>query len=137
MEVAKLTGFKQLVAKLAGMAAKAKTDSEATVKVGYTASHALWVHEIMEPKTLGQGIKRPSGLGVFWGPSHYGPKFLEGPAREFRKDLGKIAADLLRAGRTMAQALLAAGFRLQRESQKRVPVEHETLKQSAFTRLEK
>ena len=42
----------------------------------------------------------------------------------------------MRLKRTPAQALLAAGLRLQRESQARVPVDSGNLKASAYTRLE-
>ena len=130
----KIEGLERVISALRAKAAKSRKDSQASVLVGYTAAYALYVHESMEPKHLGE--PRPSGLGKFWGPSLYGPKFLEGPARQFRGELAKIARTALQAGRTMAEALLLAGLRLQRESQKRVPVEYGNLRASAFTRLE-
>lgn len=44
------------------------------VEVGYSASYALFVHENMQQKLKGQ--RRPSGLGVYWGPAGQ-PKYLE------------------------------------------------------------
>ena len=94
------------------------------------------MHENLEPKTLGENVPRPSGLGVFWGPSQYGPKFLEGPARQLTNDgtLASIVKTAMLRGATMLKALLLAGLRLQRESQEVVPAEHGDLKRSAFTR---
>lgn len=116
---------------------RAKKDGQVgVVLVGYTAKYALFIHENMEPKTLGKGVPRPSGLGEYWGPSQYGPKFLEGPLREFAKELRDIVATAIKNGATLLQGVLLAGLRLQRESQLRVPVEYGFLKASAFTRPE-
>lgn len=52
--------------------------------VGYSAAYALFVHENME-QTL-RGLKRPSGLGVYWGPKGEA-KFLERPFREMRQEI--------------------------------------------------
>lgn len=49
------------------------TKEKPGVEVGFTASYALFVHENMEMKLAGK--KRPSGLGVYWGP-HGTPHFL-------------------------------------------------------------
>ena len=49
-------------------------DEPGAVDVGFGAAHAVYLHENMEQKLKGQ--PRPSGLGVYWGPSG-GPKFLE------------------------------------------------------------
>ena len=66
--------------------ASAYTRKEATqsVVIGYSAAYALPVHENMEQKL--KGIKRPSGLGVYWGPNGQ-PKFLERPFRDGRADI--------------------------------------------------
>lgn len=127
------------------------------VAVGFTAAYALYVHEDMEMAWKGlsrdprirrieQGgdpakarprPRRKEPKGRFWDPQdRAGPKFLEGPLRELRDELRRIIAEALAAGRTPAQALLAAGLRLQREAQRRVPVDTGNLKASAFTRLE-
>lgn len=166
-----IKGLQQLVDKLRKMSAKARQDSEAVVAVGYTAAYAIFVHENMNPKTLGMNVprpkkggggastmtdkqrkaffakmrsgeiedKRPAGLGHYWGPADFGPKFLERPARELGRPNGELAiivAKALQAKQTMASALVAAGLRLQRESQQLVPVEFGNLRASAFTRLE-
>lgn len=75
--------------------------------------------------------------GFYWDPAGRGQaKFLEQPARELQAELGRIVADALLRGATMASALLRAGLRLQRESMLLVPVDTGNLKASAFTRLE-
>ncbi len=61
-----------------------RKESEKSVIVGYSAGYALAVHENMEAKLRGK--PRPSGLGVYWGPSGE-PKFLERPFREGQKDI--------------------------------------------------
>ncbi len=104
-----------------------------TVIVGYTAAYALWVHESVEMKW--EGEERRSGIGEYWGP-HGQAKFLEAPARYLAAELGRIARTAIAKGATLAQALVLAGLRLQRESQMLVPVEYGNLKNSAFTRLE-
>lgn len=45
-----------------------------TVRVGFGAAYALWVHENLEAKWKGK--PRRSGTGVYWGPKGE-PKFLE------------------------------------------------------------
>ena len=66
------------------------------------------------------------------------PKFLEAPFRRLGNDgtFSQIIEGALRAKKTMAQALVLAGLRLQRESQLLCPVDLGNLKASAFTRLE-
>lgn len=132
-----IKGLESLVGKLQARAAKAAGDSGSVV-VGYTAAYAIYVHEMREPKTLGQGVPRPSGLGVYWGPSQTGPKFLENPAREMNNDgtFARLIVKAVKAGQTMLQGLMVCGLRLQRESQLRVPVEYGILRASAFTRVE-
>ncbi len=77
--------------------------------------------------------------GFYWDPQGMAqPKFLERPARELSSNgiLGGIIVGILRTGRTVAEALLPAGLRLQRESQMLVPIDTGNLRASAFTRLE-
>lgn len=50
----------------------AQNDRKA-VEVGYSAKYAVYVHENLEQKLKGQ--RRPSGLGVYWGPKGE-PQFL-------------------------------------------------------------
>jgi hypothetical protein len=134
----KIKGVENLVAKLRARAARAMRDTQASVLVGYSANYALWVHENMEQKLKGQ--PRPSGIATYWSPAGTGPKFLERPARELGKPGGVLAQIIRKAFQsgkaTMAQALVMAGLRLQRESQMLVPVEFGVLRASAFTRLE-
>lgn len=118
--MAEILKLQSLIAKLRAKAAAAKKDGNASVVMGYTAAYAVYVHENLE-------ANHPIGQA----------KFLEAPFRDLKGVLTGIVFELLRKGKTMAQALLVAGLRLQRESQKMVPVDTGALKNSAFTRLEK
>lgn len=117
--MAKVEGLSKVIAQIQTRLAKAKKDAKASVSVGYTAAYAIFVHENLQARhTKGQA------------------KYLEQPARQMRGELGDgIKADL-KTGMTMSQALLRAGLRLQRASQKLVPVDTGNLKGSAFTRLD-
>lgn len=149
MEIKKL---KSLTEKFKQMAAKANKDGNASVLVGYAANYALYVHENVEMKWRGfprnmtiqkgeDGIAytgyngRGRWRGLFWGPAGQA-KFLEQPARTLTDVLSEIVAVAMKAKKTMSQALLLAGLRLQRESQKLVPIDTGNLRASAFTRLE-
>lgn len=158
-------GVQSLNAKLQALAARFG-GGKPVVAVGYTANYALWVHENMEifppgmrlrglPRGLGFRRDQASGVvyappsimrtgtaggknrGYYWDPQGRAqPKFLTDPARNLQEELGRIVAEALLTGATMATALLRAGLRLQRESQQLVPVDTGNLKASAFTRLE-
>jgi hypothetical protein len=100
---------------------KAIHDNGISVVVGYTAAYAVYVHENLE-------AKHKEGKQA---------KFLEQPARELTQEFREIIFKTLSSGGTVAEALLMCGLRLQRESQKIVPIDTGALKNSAFTRLEK
>lgn len=143
--MARIEGLEKVIAALRSRAAKAQRDSKASAITGYTAKYALWVHENMEihpPGMILAGQPRPrtkagTRQGKYWDPQgRVGPNFLLGPAREMQSELAAIVREALRQGKTMSQALLLACLRLQRESQRRVPVNTGNLKASAFTRLE-
>lgn len=157
--MAQIKGLTSVMKNLQDLAEKARKDQQATVAVGYTAAYALWVHENVEMKWRGlprdrsirvnsgesvrnsdtivyTGFEASKKRGLFWGPNGQA-KFLEQPARTMGDVLGKLVASALMAKKTMAQALLVAGLRLQRESQQLVPVDTGNLRASAFTRLEK
>src|SRR6516164_398379 len=136
MEIKNLSS---LINKLNMLQAKYSQASKGSVVVGYTAQYAIYVHENMNPVNLpgalpvhktganvknlgrltkaqaeaGGAKKRASGLGYYWGPSFYGPKFLEGPARALANDgtLTRIVTTAVKAGATVLQALLLAGQR--------------------------
>ena len=147
-----IKGLENLVFKLGDMAAKASTDQNPVVAVGFTAAYALYVHENMEiwpPGMRLKGLPRGGGKvksgkrkgkpkrGYYWDPQgKAGPKFLEGPARELKEEFGRIILELRGKNKTMAQALMACGMRLKREAQLRVPVDTTNLKGSAFVTLE-
>lgn len=65
-------------------------DERMAVDIGFTAPYALSIHENMEQKLKGR--PRPSGIGVYWGPSGQ-PKFLESAIRDKTRDVVRIVAD--------------------------------------------
>lgn len=112
-----------------------RSQEKPSVVVGFSSAVALFVHENVQARNIGLNVPRKSGIGVYWGP-HGGPKFLEGPAREMADELAGVVREALARGVPLPQALLLAGYVLQREAMERVPVEHGALRASAFTRLE-
>ena len=106
------------------------------VTVGYTASYALFVHENVEMKLKGK--PRPRGRGLYWDPQGRAqPKFLESVAREegIVPGVHKVWLEP-HPDKAWKGYLLAIGLAIQRESQKRVPVDTGHLKNSAFTKME-
>lgn len=101
------------------MKVAAKIDED--VVVGYTASYAIYVHENLEAR------HKPGKQA----------KFLEEPARTLQPVMIQIVVRAMKRGVGLLAALLLAGLRLQRASQKIVPVDTGNLKNSAFTRIEK
>ncbi len=134
-----IKGLEALQNKLRAMAAKARTEGSASVSVGYVANYAVHVHENLEAL---HGAAYNAAYGGKPGFKSRGPnqqaKFLERPARQLSDDgtLGRMVFKSLRAKQTMAQALLQAGLRIQRESQLIVPVDSGNLRAGAFTRLD-
>ncbi len=151
MDPKNIKGLTSLVKKLQGKAASANSEvAGVSVLVGYTAKYAIYVHEgtgVFGPehkpivpvnaKALSwmSGGEQVFAMSVQGSP---GRKFLEGPARLLSNsgELNRIISTALQRGSTLAQALVLAGLRIQRESQKNCPVDTGNLKNSAFTRLE-
>ena len=116
---AKLEGGNRLRRRLSANRSLAKGGD---VIVGYTASYALPVHE-----NVGANFKTAGTQA----------KFLEAPFRRMIKELLTTAKTAMKGGASFIQSLFIAGLRLQRESQKIVPVDTGNLRASAFTRIEK
>jgi hypothetical protein len=119
--MAEVRGLQKFVSQLAKLAAKRRKDCQGRVTVSFTASYAVHVHEDLEAvHRIGQA------------------KFLEQPMRTMTDDgtFGKIIADAVSNGRSISEALLLAGLRLQREAQLLVPVNTGALRGSAVTTLE-
>lgn len=104
------------------------------IQIGYTAVHALWVHESREMKLRGK--PRKSGIGVYWGPKGRAG-FLTDVVREQRRETIRRLKELLQKGGywTWKRALWNTMFMLKLESQKNVPVEHRDLVESAFIKV--
>lgn len=121
--MAKIEKLQQVVAALQARAAKAMKASDVSVVVGFTAAYAVYVHENLD-------AHHPVGQA----------KFLEEPVRRLGGkggELSQMIGEDLKKQRTMGQALLRAGLRIQREAQILCPVDAGALRASAFTRLEK
>lgn len=92
---------------------------DVSVIVGYSASYAASVHERQDiPHKVGQA------------------KFLEQPARENQDEYGRVIVQAFKTTQDMKSSLLLGGLRLQRDSQKLVPVDTGFLRNSSFTKAE-
>lgn len=103
-------------------AMKKRFPEHTSVLVGYSAQYALHVHERTD-------LRHKAGKIA---------KYLEVPFREL-VDSGKLVKVIylaVRGGSTMRQALIQGGLRVQRESQKVVPIRTGKLRASAFTTAE-
>lgn len=63
-------------------------DEPMTVEVGFGNAYALWVHE---NRKVNAGKPRPSGLGVFWGPSGE-PGYLANAVSAKMQDVVRVVA---------------------------------------------
>lgn len=119
--MAKVENLDRLMRSFKVMEKQAKDVNGVSVIVGFTQSYAIYVHENLE-------AYHPVGQA----------KFLEQPARDeaILTSMRSIIFQTLQAGKTMLQALLLAGLRLQREAQLLTPVDTGALRASAFTRPE-
>lgn len=123
--MAQVENFKRLERTLKQLARK-YSDSPNAIRgesaiVGYTAAYATKVHEDMKARhTVGQA------------------KYLEQPARQLSNtgELATIVTTAVKRGVKLQQAIFIAALRLQRESQKLVPIDTGNLRASAFTRKE-
>jgi len=108
-----ITGIKELLDELKKREKTVPPSAETIV--GFTQSYAIYVHENLKAKhRVGQA------------------KFLEEPARELRRTLAKIVVTAVEKGAGIQEALDLAALRLQREAQKKTPVDTGALKNSAF-----
>lgn len=117
--MAKVEGLNEVTKALGKRLDDAKAEGSPSVRVSYSAAYAYWVHERRD-------IKHTTGKAGF----------LLDPARRLAPELGTMIGDQMKKGRTLSQALLLAGLRLQRESQQECPVEFGLLRASAATTLE-
>lgn len=121
-----------LLLQLKNLEREAEEGENLSIAVGYEAEYAMWVHELVD--MVLQGEPRPSGKGVYWGPSGQA-KFLEEPARRLRREMADIIVKSMSTDRRrgdLEYAMLLAARYLLRESQKLVPVEYGDLKKSGF-----
>lgn len=115
----RVENLNRLHAKLVALKERGKEATQGVV-VGYTQTYAVYVHENLN-------ASHAEGKQA---------KYLEQPAREMQAELGGIVSTVAAKTGSVEKGLLAAGLRLQRESQKLVPIDTGALKASAFTALE-
>lgn len=105
------------------------------VVVGYRAPYALAVHENIE--MAGQGLPRRSGHGLYWDPQGKAQaKFLEQPAREYKRAIAEHIRRVTKQSKSLRQGLLSGGRILMIASQELVPVDTGELKASAYYGVE-
>jgi hypothetical protein len=104
-----------LVRAFSRRAYRAAEDYRSQAVVGYAAPYALRVHEDLE-------AHHPNGQA----------KFLEQPARQYRREMADAVRADLAAGKTLSQAQRSACRVLLRESRKLVPVDTGLLKRSGY-----
>lgn len=131
--MATVKGLPGVLAGLRKITSRYKTD--ARIDVGFTAPYAIFIHEFSNPKTLGAGVPRPSGIGEYWGPPQFGPKYLESTLREFGGEARRIIREAVKGGKTVAQGMFYAAQMILRIAKSRVPVEHGELRDSGVAKV--
>lgn len=117
--MAKLTGFDKVIVQLEERRRRVSGGVTPTVRVGYEAPYAIYVHENRQAHhVIGKA------------------GFLTDPFRRLRPDLRKQIANDLRKGVPLKIALLNAGILIKFYSQQEVPVLTGVLKKSAFVKVE-
>lgn len=112
------SGLDKLTAVLTARKLTGKRDSNLRLVVGFTAEHAIVVHEDLSAfHAIGQA------------------KYLEQPMRENRAVYARIVRDKMKQGRSLRQAMLAAGYELLRDARALVPVDTGELKASGFVKV--
>ena len=108
-----------VIARLNGLAQRARANSKFAFMVGYTAPYAVYVHENLT-------ARHPVGQA----------KFLEQPAREHADEIAAIIMRALRAGLSPRSALGLGAIRLLQLSKPLVPVDTGFLKASGYAKVE-
>jgi len=116
--MAQITGLKKLNANIRRLQNEAKQDN-CVVMVGYTAAYAVYVHENLEARHAPGKVAR----------------YLAIPFEKMQDEILKMVKTAVSNKGSIKSTLLRAGYMIQRESQKIVPVDTGNLRGSAFTRL--
>ena len=117
----KVERLAELEIKLKAMANEAGLKGNVSVVVGYTQTYAVKVHEDLT-------ARHKEGKEA---------KYLETPARRLAPEIKRTVRREYAKTRDMEMSLLVGGLRLQRESQKIVPIDTSALKASAYSALER
>lgn len=113
--IAKITGVGQVVSALGK---KKSSPERVEYIVGYTQNYGLYVHERLD-------LNHPNGGQA---------KFLEQPAREYRRQIINVIKNSYVTLQDLSKAMAFGALYLQKLSMKLVPVDTGALRASAFTR---
>jgi len=148
--MAEVKGVTQLLKKLKGLEDQIFSNRSVKhrgreVRVGYSAPHAVFVHEMIkgapnpprhdaQRRAMFASINEREARGhVSWAVGQ--PKFLEQPARQYQKQMGRIVVKALKGKKTLIEALTEAAEFLKERSQELCPVDTGELKKSAYVKV--
>lgn len=117
----RILGVKSLQRKFRGLTARVGRTGVPEVYVGFTAAYAVYVHENKQASYNKDSNPKAQ------------PKFLEQPAREKAREIGRVIRQAVKAGATLEHGLYLGGLRLQREAQDLTPRDTGNLMFGAFT----
>ena len=135
----KVLGAKKLAAAFRALKVMSERTDDVEVVVGYTAKYALYVHENMKARhSKPAGVKTQSGSADkrYKNRSAGQAKYLEQPFREMQPEIIRAIKQGRKKKVPLLKTLLVAGLKIQRASQKLVPVDTGNLRGSAFTEEE-
>jgi hypothetical protein len=122
-------GINQLQAQLTRFANQARKETKRRVLVGFSAPYAAAVHEKVD--MVLEGLPRPSGIGVYWGP-HGEAKFLEKPTKRLKKQIARRIAQVTKNTHSVTRGMYSGGVMLRDAAKALTPVEYGELRDSAY-----
>lgn len=125
-------GVAALQATLTKYANAARANTKRRVVVGFSASYAKFVHDKTDMKL--QGLPRPSGIGVYWGP-HGQAHFLSAPTFILKKQIARRIAQVTKSTHSELRGMYSGGVLLRDAAKYLTPVEYGTLVNSAFVKV--
>lgn len=114
-----IQGMKSLQNKIAIRIDQARTKYKQKLHVGFAAPYCVFVHERTD---------------VYHAPPTQA-KFLEQPARQYRRQIGGVIRFALQRGKTFAEALHDAGWFLLKKAIPITPIDTGWLRSSAFVEV--
>lgn len=125
-------GVAALQAQLTKFANRARANTKLRVVVGFSAPYAKFVHNKTDMKL--QGLPRPNGIGVYWGP-HGQAHFLSAPTEILKKQIARRIAQVTKSTHSELRGMYSGGVLLRDAAKYLTPVEYGTLVNSAFVKV--